>query len=341
MKRKHLSAVKMSVFFIASALALSACKADAYNDLTSYISKYNTQTASQFNEKEKKIMNSTSENRITEYFDIKYDTLSNSQTLDLYLPKEESGSRFPLIVFIHGGGWFTGHKSDGQESAWVTLTNKGYAVASINYRLSTEAPHPAGIIDCKTAVRFLKGNAATYNIDPDRIAVAGDSSGGHYALMLALTMRNDDFEDLTRGFPEQNSDVQCAVAWYPATDLSETMRTVQTGEYSGFGADFAWSNIERYVGKNITDTSDNTLISASPVSYINKDMPPILLQHGNIDTICPIDQSERFYRLAIKTGNDKVFFDTINNAEHGDKKFETEENMERIVNFLDEYLKAD
>lgn len=100
-------------------------------------------------------------------------------------------------------------------------------------------------------------------------------------------------------------------------------------------------NIERYVGKNITDTSDNTLISASPVSYINKDMPPILLQHGNIDTICPIDQSERFYRLALKTGNDKVFFDTIKNAEHGDKKFETEENMERIVNFLDEYLKAD
>lgn len=242
MKRKHLSAVKISVFFIASVLALSACKADAYNDLTSYISKYNTQTVSQFNEKEKKIMNSTSE----KYFDIKYDTLSNSQTLDLYLLKEESGSQFPLIVFIHGGGWFSGHKSDGQESAWVTLTDKGYAVASINYRLSTEAPHPAGIIDCKTAVRFLKGNAATYNIDPDRIAVAGDSSGGHYALMLALTMRNDDFEDLTRGFPEQK---QCAVAWYPATDLSETMRTVQTGEYSGFGADFAWSTLNAMLEK--------------------------------------------------------------------------------------------
>lgn len=286
-------------------------------------------------------MISTPENKITEYFDIKYDTLSDSQTLDLYLPKEKSDSPFPLIIFIHGGGWFSGHKSDGQELAWVKLTDNGYVVASVNYRLSTEAPHPAGIIDCKTAVRFLKENATDYNINPDRTAAVGDSSGGHYALMLALTMGNGDFEDLARGFPEQNSDVQCAVAWYPATDLSETMRTIQTGEYSGFGADFAWSNIERYVGKKITDISDDILISASPISYINKNMPPILLQHGNIDTICPIDQSERFYNAALKAGNNKIFFDTLKNAEHGDKKFETEENMECIVNFLDKYLKSD
>lgn len=178
-------------------------------------------------------MDSAMENKIVtrEYKDVVYDTLLEAQKFDLYLPKEGEGP-FPLIFFIHGGGWFSGDKTDGQESAWITLRDKGYAVASINYRLSGEAPHPAGIIDCKTALRYLKAHADEYHIDTQRIAVSGDSSGGHYALMVALTAGNPDFEDLTRGNPEQTSDVACAVVWYPATDLAETMRTVQDGEYT-------------------------------------------------------------------------------------------------------------
>ena len=247
-------------------------------------------------------MDSAMENKIVtrEYKDVVYDTLSEAQKFDLYLPKEGEGP-FPLVFFIHGGGWFSGDKTDGQESAWITLRDKGYAVASINYRLSGEAPHPAGIIDCKTALRYLKAHADEYHIDTQRIAVSGDSSGGHYALMVALTAGNPDFEDLTRGNPEQTSDVACAVVWYPATDLAETMRTVQDGEYTGFGADFAWSNIERYVGKKIGDVNDEALKAASPIQYITEDIPPVLLQHGNADTICPISQSERLYRAIIET----------------------------------------
>lgn len=120
-----------------------------------------------------------------EYFDISYDTQSDSQKLDLYLPKTGQGP-FPLVVFIHGGGWFGGDKADGQESAWVTLRSYGYAVASINYRLSGEAAHPAGLEDCKKAIDWLKEHAGQYGIDAAHIAVSGDSSGGHYALMEAL-----------------------------------------------------------------------------------------------------------------------------------------------------------
>ncbi len=192
-----------------------------------------------------------------EYFDIFYDTQSDSQKLDLYLPETGSGP-FPLVVFIHGGGWFGGDKADGQERAWVTLRSHGYAVASLNYRLSGEAAHPAGLNDCKNAVHWLKEHADKYGIDAGRIAVSGDSSGGHYALMEAM----------------QDSGIRCAVVWYPATDLSETMRTVQEGEYTGFGADFAWTNIERYVGKKIQNTDDPCLADASPVNYISKDIPP-------------------------------------------------------------------
>jgi len=279
---------------------------------------------------------SNTENAIEkrEYRDVVYDTLSEVQKFDLYLPETGEGP-FPFVMFIHGGGWFSGDKTDGQERAWVTLREQGYAVASINYRLSGEAPHPAGIIDCKTALRYLKAHADEYHIDAERVTVSGDSSGGHYALMVALTAGNPDFEDLTRGNPEQASDVACAVVWYPATDLAETMRTVWDGEYTGFGADFAWSNIERYAGKKIEDVNDDVLVSASPVQYVAEDMPPVLLQHGNADTICPIDQSRRIYQRMIETaGEDRAEFDILDGAEHGDADFETVENMERIVQFL-------
>lgn len=121
-----------------------------------------------------------------EFKDVAYDTGSEAQKLDLYLPETGEG-HFPLVVFIHGGAWFGGDKADGQEAAWVTLRSQGYAVASINYRLGKEAPHPAGILDCKTAIRYLKANAEQYHLDEERVALAGDSAGGHYALMTALT----------------------------------------------------------------------------------------------------------------------------------------------------------
>lgn len=279
------------------------------------------------------------ENMVYEYHDVVYDTLSEAQTLDLYIPTEGSGP-FPLVFFIHGGGWYSGDKADFQQNAWLKLREEGYAVASINYRLSGEAAHPAGIIDCKTALRYLKAHAEEYRIDADHIAVSGDSSGGHYALMLALTAENPEYEDKSRGNADQNSSVNCAVVWYPATDLAETMRTVQSGEYTGFGANFAWENIERYVGKTITDVNDSALINASPVNYISADMPPILLQHGNADTICPMDQSQRFYNAAVRAvGENGVYFDIIDGATHGDSAFETTENMKRIKAFLDEKLK--
>ena len=138
---------------------------------------------------------------VREYRDLKYDTMSESQTLDLFLPKTGEGP-YPLVFFIHGGGWYSGDKTDGQEAPWMKLLDRGYAVASVNYRLSGEASHPAGITDCKTALRYLKAHAGEYGIDPDRVASAGDSSGGHYALMMAVTMERPEFEDLSRGYTE-------------------------------------------------------------------------------------------------------------------------------------------
>lgn len=278
-------------------------------------------------------------NTATEYKDLAYDTLSESQKLDLYLPETGEGP-FPLIVFIHGGGWYSCDKADGQEAAWVELRKQGYAVASINYRLSGEAAHPAGLIDCKIAIRFLRANAEQYQLDPERVAVSGGSSGGHYALMVALTPGNPEFEDLSRGYPEENTDVCCAVGWYPATDLSAIMRAVQTGEYTGFGAEYAWANIERYIGKTIEDVNDESLSLASPVHYISEDMPPILLQHGDVDKLCPVSQSWEFYHETVSAvDEDRVTIEILNDADHADHAFETAENMKTVSAFLDQYLK--
>lgn len=277
------------------------------------------------------------ENFPRKYLNVSYDSQSPAQKFDLFLPEKGDGP-FPLIFFIHGGGWFTGDKADGQETGFRRLLADGYALASINYRLSGEAPHPAGIIDCKTALRFIKAHAEEYHINPDAIAVAGDSSGGQYALLVALTPGDSQFDDLSRGYADQNEKVQAAVIWYPATDLAETMRTVQDGEYTGYGAQFAWDNISRYLGKTITDVNDPLLKEASPVSYVNKDMPPVLLQHGDADTIAPIDQSRRMYQAIVKgAGADKVEFDILPGASHGDPAFETAENMERVHAFLSEH----
>lgn len=287
------------------------------------------------NEKESGVENNM-ENKIQtrEYHDVAYDTLSQSQKFDLYLPETGEGP-FPLVMFIHGGGWFAGDKADGQESAWITLREKGYAVASINYRLSGEAPHPSGLIDCKTALRYFKANADEYHIDVERIAVSGDSSGGHYALMLALTAGNSDFEDLSRGNPEQTSEVSCAVAWYPPIDLAEIMKSVGTGEYQGFNIEFMMSAIERYAGKKFSEISEEELAEASPVRYVTEDMPPVLIQHGDADNICPVDHSRRFYQIVAEAaGKDKAQLDILEGAGHVDEAFETAENMERIAEFL-------
>lgn len=273
-----------------------------------------------------------------EFKDAAYDTVSEAQKLDLYLPEEGEGP-FPLVVFIHGGGWFGGDKADGQETAWVALRSQGYAVASINYRLAGEASYPAGILDCKTAVRYLKANKDRYHIDAGRVAVAGDSAGGHYALMTALTEENSNFEDVTGSYPEQDSSVCCAVVWYPMTDLAAAWQMMQAGIYAGLGDASAWSGLKDFMGEDIGGIPQEKLEAASPINYISERMVPVLLQHGSADILCPADQSRSFYREAVRTaGEGKAELDIMEGAVHGDPVFETPENMERVRKFLERHL---
>lgn len=259
--------------------------------------------------------------------DINY--LKNSK-LDLYLPNDVD-KKLPLIVFIHGGWWSFGDKSNKQIEAWLKLLKYDYAVASINYRLSNEINHPIGINDCKKAINFLKEHSEEYNIDKTRIAVTGESAGAHIALMIGLTKKISEYQHLNSEFTNCDSDISCLVAWSPITDLRYYFLNNRSNQ------DARW-NIQKYLGLIITDPDDKRLLEASPINYISKEMPPILLQQGDNDSITPVKQTIDFY-IESRNLTDNIELTILENAKHADSMFRTDQNILVVKEFLDKNLK--
>jgi len=135
--------------------------------------------------------------------------------LDLAVPKDTGTRKRPAIVIIHGGGWIEGDKSSFSDASGdgpaniVSFAKRGYVAATINYRLAREAPYPAALEDCRSAVRWLRANAATYHIDRDHIGAYGNSAGGHLSLLLGLTEEQPAAGDAPHG---ESSRVQAVVS---------------------------------------------------------------------------------------------------------------------------------
>ena len=200
--------------------------------------------------------------------------------LDLYLPGPEGGAApRPAVVHFHGGGWRMGERSslgpvlDGFGfSAFETLTDAGFVVASADYRLSQEAHFPAQLHDAQAAVRWLRNHAADYNVEPDRIYAWGDSAGGHLASLVGLT-----------------ADAVAAVAaWYPPTDLVRMADQSLPGAVAR--ADDPGSREELLVGAVLADEPARAA-AASPISYASRSAPPFFLAHGTADRFVPPAQS--------------------------------------------------
>lgn len=272
------------------------------------------------------------------WFDLPYAGLSPAQKLDLYLPAEGDGP-FPVVLHIHGGGFESGDKRDIHLTPYLQGLERGYAVASVNYRLSGEALFPAGLQDVKAAIRWLRANSAQYHLDANKMAACGGSSGGNYAAMICLTANVAELEDKSLGHPEQPCHVQAAVDWFGPTDFLKMDEQLAA---SGLGlADHskAHSPESKYLGAKITEIPDKARL-ANPMTYIHADMPPILIQHGRIDDMVPVQQSICFVQeLEKRVSRDRFEFDILENAGHGDPLFETEDNMNRVFGFLDRCLK--
>ncbi|MEI7849401.1 MAG: alpha/beta hydrolase, partial [Chloroflexota bacterium] len=151
-------------------------------------------------------------------FDLPYANLSPAQKLDIYWPTEGNGP-FPVILVIHGGAFMGGDKRDIQLTPMLEALERGYAVVSMNYRMSGEAIFPALVQDVRAAIRWVRANAGKFLFDPAKIASWGGSAGGYLSLMAGVADGIPELDDPTLGNPDQSGQVQAVVAWFPPTDF--------------------------------------------------------------------------------------------------------------------------
>lgn len=275
------------------------------------------------------------------HLDLAYASKSPVQKLDLYLPDQGKGP-FPLIIEFHPGGFMVGSKSTGIGPMLEGL-KRGYAVASVGYRLSGEAAFPAAVNDAKAAVKFLRASAGTYNLDPRHFAAWGSSAGGNLAAMVAVSANDPSLADPSLGNAGVSDAVQAAVDWYGPLDFSSMdAQFTALGKSGSTGTTSSPDSPEsKYLGKTVGTPEAQALAEkADPGTYITSDDPPMYIQHGTEDRNVPITQSENFARdLAAAIGADKVVYESIGLAGHGGPLFEAAANVAKILDFLDRHLK--
>jgi acetyl esterase/lipase len=231
------------------------------------------------------------------------------QKLDLYLPP--AGSRWPLVVSIHGGAFRMGSKKGEPAATAGALVARGFAVAAINYRLSQHAVFPAQIEDCKAAVRWLRANVSRYGYDPDRVASFGGSAGGHLAAMLGTAGDVKAFD--VGANPGVSSRVQAVVDFFGPTDFLQMDAHRLSAQ--AMVHDTPDSPESQLVGGPIRDNPDK-VARANPITYVTKDDPPFLIVHGDADLLVPHHQSV-LLEAALRKAGVSVRFVTIPGGPHG------------------------
>jgi acetyl esterase/lipase len=247
---------------------------------------------------------------VTAYRDLAYVTNGHArQKLDLYLPAQ--GENRPLIIWIHGGAFRMGSKEgNSADSLAFDYLTQGYALASLNYRLSQHAIFPAQIEDCKAAVRWLRAHAAQYRLNPDCFLAWGPSAGGHLVTMLGTAGHVTEF-DVGENV-HVSSRVQAVVDYFGPTDflLMDSQR-LPDGQIH----DAADSPESELVGGPIQANKEKTA-RANPITYVTNDAAPFLVVHGDQDPLVPYGQSVILVEALQKAGVDVTFY-TVEGAGHG------------------------
>jgi acetyl esterase/lipase len=273
------------------------------------------------------------------HLDIHYASKSEAQKLDIYLPDKGNGP-FPVIVSVHGGAFKMGDKRDGQVFPMLEGLKRGYAVVSINYRLSGEAKWPAQIHDCKAAVRWIRANSKKYKFNPDKIGAWGGSAGGHLSAMLGTSGEVKSLEDLTQGNPSHSSRVQAVVDWFGPTDFLKMDEQLRESKVKNPQHHCIHDSPEsELIGKNL-ENAPELVKETTPDGYITSDDAPFFIQHGLEDNLVPYQGSVILGRkLGQVLGFSKVSLELFAATSHGGDAFVTKENLNRIFSFLDTYLK--
>lgn len=274
-------------------------------------------------------------------FDLTYADRSPAQKADIYWPSEGNGP-FPVIISIHGGAFMGGDKRDIQLMPILACLKREYAVVAINYRMSGESKFPALVHDVKAAIRLVRGHADRFLFDPDRIATWGGSAGGYLSMMSGVSTGINDLEDLSIGHPDQSSRVQAVVDWFGPTDflmMDEQLAASGMAPPEEFSHSGANSPESLLLGQKITEIPD-LVRAANPETYITPDAQPCFIQHGDRDDTVPYQQSVNVAaRLRSVLDPDKIYVELLLGARHADPAFEAPQNVRKVLDFLDQYLK--
>jgi len=254
-------------------------------------------------------------------------------TLDIYSPTS-SNNKSPLILTIYGSAWKSNRSKASKyikKSLIKPLIDAGFAVASINHRSSTDALFPAQIHDVKAAIRFLRGNASEYKIDPSFVGVTGSSSGGHLAAMAGTTSHNKLMEGNIGSFLNYDSHVNAVVDWFGPTDF-----LLMDICGSKMVHDAVNSPESKLIGGAIQENKEKAS-AANPINYISSKTPPFLIIHGMVDLTVPYCQS-KVLKMALERANIESELISVRDGGHGKNVFIDKYKVE-MVNFFLKNLK--
>jgi acetyl esterase/lipase len=248
------------------------------------------------------------------------------QKLDLFIPPGATNP-LPVIIWVHGGAWLGGSK---EQNPALPYLQQGYAVASLNYRLSQHAIFPAQIEDCKAAVRWLRAHAKEHNLAPDRFAAWGASAGGHLVALLGTAGDVKPFD--VGSHLEFSSRVQAVVDFFGPTDLLQMGK--QAPADSMINHDSPDAPEAKLIGGPVQENKEKAA-AANPITYVTKAAPPFLILHGDKDNLVPYQQSE-LLRDALQKVGVPVTFEIVKGAGHG---FGGPDIDRQVTAFFDQHLK--
>jgi len=269
----------------------------------------------------------TSSDTVRVLTDIEYATVGDiSLLLDLYLPRKDGDP--PLIVWVHGGAWRRGSRAN-MPLEW--LVEKGFAVASVDYRLSPLAKFPAQVHDCKAAIRFLRGEQDEFGYNSRRIAIAGSSAGGHLAALIGTTNHHSELEGTVGKHLEQSSAVNVIVDYYGPTNFMTILK-----QSTPHGLSVRVPALQLLLGEQPENTPKLARL-ASPVFHLDRKDPPLLMLHGDQDPQVPINQSHELH-AAYKQHGVVAHLEVVHGGVHGGKLFFDEPRRKLVLRFLWQHL---
>jgi acetyl esterase/lipase len=244
---------------------------------------------------------------------------------------EDENMIFPLILYVQGSAWL--QQDIGNELAQLSrFARRGFVIAIVEYRPSTIAPFPAQVKDTKTAIRFMKRQAATYHADPEAIILWGDSSGGHTAVMTSVSLQNEALDDE----PPTDDPIspKAIIDYYGPTDISKMNEEPSTMDH--IGPDSPEGML--IGGLNVLENAEKVAPTV-PMNYLSEDrtIPPMLILHGNKDRLVPFGQSVMLFEALMKMGKAAEFYQ-LKGADHGGYPFWTESVLDIVEAFIRRYL---